>query len=84
MVSRKLTTEEVAKLRLLPFGKKHPIRIMISELQAGEYLQVSREDFRWKRQSPSRFCHELARSTGRKFAVFKLHPFTGWVVKRLG
>lgn len=83
MISRKLTAEEVAKLRLLPFGKKHAIRIMIEKLQPGENLQVIREDFTWKRQTPMRFCREIARSKGSRFEISKMEPFIGWVVTRL-
>ncbi len=77
-------TEDVAKqIRTLPFGKKHPVRILLEEMEPGKILRISRQDFSWKRKTPNMFCLEIAKRSKAKFKVRKEHGNTGWVVYRL-
>ena len=77
-------TEDAAKLiRTLPFGKKHPIRILLEEMEPGQILRISRQDFAWKGKTPNLFCREISKRTKAKFKVRTEHGKTGWVVWRL-
>ena len=83
MNSGKITREQAAEMRLLPFGKKHPVRIMIENLQPGELLHVNQADFTWKRHTPNFFCRQLTKKRKGKFAVTKKYDKSGWVIERL-
>ena len=83
MPTQKITREEAEKLRLLPFGKKHPIRILIEELKPGELLRISRQDFNWKNRTPNYFCNQITKHSRAKFKMHKIAGKIGWVVERL-
>ena len=77
-----LTDAEVKQLGTAPLGRKHPVRIWIEQLQAGENLYVKRIDFLWKRQTPSRFVNEIMRAGSKKFTLVKTRNKSGWIVTR--
>jgi hypothetical protein len=83
MNTEKITREQAAEMRLLPFGKKHPVRALIESLKPGELLHVSRSDFHWKRHTPNFFCRQISKSGKKKFAVLKKVDLSGWVIERL-
>jgi hypothetical protein len=83
MATRLITKEEAANIRLLPFGKKHPVRILLEELKPGQLLRIGREDFLWKGKTPSFFCHQISKAGKAKFRVLKEVGKTGWVVERV-
>ena len=82
-MTRKITDEELKKLRAVRIGKKHPLRAQIEMMGIGENLQVPPEDFKWKGQTPKRFCNAITKTTGKKFEVLKLLDKKGWVVIRV-
>ena len=55
----KLKPEEAKNLKLVPFGKKHPVRAMLETLEAGEMLRINKEDFHWKKTTPNFFCKDI-------------------------
>jgi hypothetical protein len=83
MATKKITREEAEKIPLQPFGKKHPVRILIEELKPGELLRIDRQDFNWKRHTPNYFCNQIAKRGKAKFKMLKIKTKTGWVVERL-
>ena len=83
MKSRKITAEEAAQLSLVPFGKKHPVRILLESLENGEIAYISREEFRWKHHTPSFFLKELSKREARKFTIKNETGRGGWVVERV-
>lgn len=83
MPTRKITDEELENYRLLPFGKKHAVRILIEQLKPGENQLISRMDFNWKGQTPNRFCNQIAKTSKKRFIMHKLPDDTGWVVRRI-
>jgi len=82
MPTKKITKEEAEKMQLLPFGRKHPVRVLINELELGEYLLVSRADFRWKNHTPNLFCRQLMRASKKRFRTWKKADGLGWVIQR--
>jgi hypothetical protein len=78
-----INKEEAGTLPLLPFGKKHPVRVLIEEMKPGQMLRVAQEDFNWKRKTPGSFCHRVSKATGAKFRILKERGKTGWVVERV-
>ena len=83
MPTQKITREQAANFKLLPFGKKHGVRIMIEEMEVGELLMISKADFRWKKSNPNRFCKPISKSTGARFTVKIIAGKVGWVVERI-
>jgi len=83
MNTQLISDEEAAGLKLLPFGRKHAVRILIEQLQPGQKLNVARKDFMWKRKTPAIFCNEVAKSGKAKFRIWKKWDKTGWVVERI-
>ena len=83
MPTQKITREQAQRLLLLPFGKKHPVRLLIESLQPGELLEISRVDFNWKGKTPNFFCRQIEAGTKAKFKIDKIRGNTGWVVERL-
>lgn len=83
MPTRLVSQEEIAHITLLPFGKKHPVRLMIEKLQPGEMLEISKVDFHWKNRTPACFCKEIAKATKARFEIYKYRSNTGWLVKRV-
>ena len=83
MPTHLINKEEATGLRLLPFGKKHPVRILIENLKPGQMLRIGREDFLWKRKSPQFFCNQISKSTKARFQIFKEAGKAGWVVERI-
>lgn len=84
MPTQIITTEQKEKLRLLPFGKKHPVAVLIEQLEIGQHLRISREDFKWKNKTPGLLCQREAKKTGKRFEILKEVANTGWVVTRVG
>ncbi|MES2620616.1 MAG: hypothetical protein V4615_07180 [Bacteroidota bacterium] len=82
MSTRIISREEAAKLRLMPFGKKHPVRILIEKLQPGQILHIDRTDFAWKRKTPNFFCRQISKTTKARFEVLK-EGKAGWVIERV-
>ncbi len=82
-MARKISADEARKLGLHPIGKKHHIRGMIEELEPGEMLHITREDFKWKARTPSFFCNQLSKTTDKKFKVLRTQNQKGWVVERV-
>lgn len=82
MNTQKITDAEAAALKLLPLGKKHPVRILIEDLLPGEKLNVARKDFMWKAKTPSVFCSQVSKAGKAKFRVWKKWDKTGWVIER--
>ena len=82
-MARIITAEEAGKLGLKKPGNKHRVRAMIEMMRQGELLHITREDFKWKGQSPMRFCKEIAKTTGMKFVLLKARNNQGWVVERV-
>ena len=80
---KKLTPEELAALRRKKLGKKHPVRTAIEQLEKGEAIQISREDFGWKNLTPKIFCNQLSKKTTKRFEVSALLDNSGWVVERV-
>jgi hypothetical protein len=78
-----ISKEEAGAMRLLPFGKKHAVRILIEQLKPGQMLKVERGDFSWRGKNPNFFCRQVSKSTKAKFQVMKMPGNTGWVVERL-
>ncbi len=83
MATQLIGQEEAEKLQLLPFGKKHPVRVMLEDLKRGQYLRISREDFNWKGKTPNYFCIRIAKVSKARFKIYKEAYRTGWVVKRV-
>ncbi len=83
MPTKKVTREELANYRTLPFGKKHGVRLLIESLKPGEVCIISREDLAWKRTTPGRFCNEISKATRAKFRIEKIAGKVGWVVERI-
>jgi hypothetical protein len=83
MNTRKLTDEEAAAIQKLPFGKKHPVRILIEGLKPGEKLNVARKDFMWKGKTPNFFCKQIELTGKAKFMIWKKWDKTGWIIERV-
>jgi hypothetical protein len=83
MATQLISKDEVDIIGLVPFGKKHAVRILIEDMKPGEMLHIEREDFNWKRKTPSSFCRKVSKNTGAKFRILKQHNKTGWVVGRV-
>lgn len=83
MPTQKITREQADKLLLLPFGKKHAVRLLIESLLPGELLEISRADFNWKGKTPNFFCKQIEQHSKAKFKIDKIRGKTGWVVERL-
>ena len=81
--TKRLTKEEVEKITLLPFGKKHPVRVLLEQLPVGEFLNISRLDFNWRKQNPNYFITQIKKATGKKFTTYKNADRSGWVVERV-
>lgn len=81
--TKRLKKEDLAGMDVLPFGKKHPVRSLIEALEPEEVLRISRLDFNWHRQTPSRFCNEISKRTNKKFQIWKQTNRHGWVVQRI-
>lgn len=79
-----ITQEEAKRLRVQKLGKKHPVRAMIEILEPGQQLKINREEMRWKKFTPSFFCNQIKKTTGKTFTVYKIPVNKGWVVKREG
>lgn len=83
MQSRKITEEEAAKLNLAPFGKKHPVRVLLESLEKDEIAHISRAEFNWKHATPNFFLKEIRAKTKRRFTIMNETGTGGWVVKRI-
>lgn len=83
MATQFITEDDARLIRTLPFGKKHPVRILLEEMEPGQILRISRQDFNWKGKTPNLLCLQIAKRTKAKFKVRKEHGKTGWVVWRL-
>lgn len=82
MDSKLITEEELARQKQLPMGKVHPVRALIEQLQPGQILSVSRNDFRWRNRTPRQFTNPLQKAGKGKFIVTKQVGDTGWFVRR--
>jgi hypothetical protein len=83
MATQIISKEEAGAMPLLPFGRKHAVRILIEGLQPGQVLRIDRSDFTWKRKTPGIVCRVVSKATKAKFRVFKLPNNSGWVVERV-
>ena len=83
MPTQIISKEEAAAIRLLPFGKKHPVRALIEELQPGQFLRVDPQDFKWKGKTPNFFCLQISKAGKARFKTFKEPGKDGWVVERI-
>jgi hypothetical protein len=83
MATHLISKEEKAAMRLMPFGRKHPVRILLEQMKPGQILRIGREDFLWKRKTPSYFCRQIEKSSKARFTVLKEVGKTGWVVERM-
>jgi len=83
MATQLISREEAAALGALPFGKKHPIRILIEKMKTGETLKIDKADFTWKRKTPNIFCLPLMKKTKAHFEMEKLPKKAGWLVTRV-
>ena len=83
-MSKIISVDEANNLSPVPMGKKHPVRAAIEAMKANDILQISREEFRWKKRTPMVFCNQVARATGKKFEIKNTLNKKHWLVYRLG
>ncbi len=80
---RKLTTEQLATLKKKQLGKKHPARTAIEQMLPGEAIEITRNSFSWKNQTPRLFTNTISKKTNSRFVVSVLLNNAGWVVERV-
>ena len=78
---KKITRTALADINRRPLGKKHPVRLAIEQLQAGEIISIDRTDFTWKGHTPKLITNQISRRTGATFAVSWLSDKSGWIVE---
>jgi hypothetical protein len=83
MATKIISKEEAEGMELMPFGRKHPVRILIEALKPGELLIIDRADFVWKGKTPGIICRAVSKITRAKFKVLNQRYRKGWVVMRL-
>ncbi len=78
---RKLSKEEVAQLHISK-GRSTMVRTEVLKLQAGEFLEVKKGD--WKqRNSPIQMLQALEKRFKHKYEMHTLSDKSGWVIEKL-
>ena len=79
---KKLSPEEVSKMKLLPIGNMSPFYRALILLEAGEHLLITRKE--WVQQkTPSSMTNYIEKNSKKRFEVFQTQELDGWVVKRI-
>ena len=73
-----ITREDAKKLGLRPLGKKHPVRLALEHMEAGEIIYITRADFQWKKKTPLFFINQITKASGKKFIVSVTKNKQGW------
>ncbi len=80
---KKITPQELEKMRLRRLGKKHPVRKAIEDMAPGDIIQIPLADFKWKKRTPTFFTNEISKASNKQYVVSKIHNNGGWVVQRI-
>ena len=76
---KKLTPEEAAALPKKPRGNLSPVYLMIIDLQKGDNLHVTQED--WGRKYPiSNLIRRISKKKSRQFSLTHLADNKGWII----
>ena len=79
---RKISVEEAKNLTPHSGGRTTLVSVLVSELQTGEGLEITRADWKGKKP-PYAVINRVAQKTGRTFAKWRMADGSGWRVKRL-
>jgi hypothetical protein len=82
-MAKLISKQEAEALGSRPFGKKHFVRIRIEQMNKGETLLITRQDFTWRKQNPNYFIIPLMKSTSKKFTINETDDRSGWIVERV-
>lgn len=60
------------------------VRSMLLQMQPGQEIMVTKEEWKWKRVGPNRPCSNLERKSTLKFECYRvLNASGGWIIKRI-
>ena len=79
---KKLSKEEAENMFPSTKGRSTLVRAMLSTLEVGELLIITRKDWLSK-GTPFRVVNYFAKQSKRKFDKWKSEDGTGWYVKRM-
>lgn len=79
---KKYTAEEAKNLKPLPKGRYTLIYSMIVQLQAGEALLITPQDWVTK-NTPYETIRRVMKNTGLKLEYGRMPDGSGWLVKRI-
>jgi hypothetical protein len=78
---KKFNKEEAMRLKPA-VGRSTLVRAMVEQLEIGEALLITRDDWKAK-DAPYRVVNYFAKKSGRKFKNGRMPDGTGWLVKRI-
>ena len=81
-MAKLISDQEANQLGMRPFGKKHFVAALIEQLQPGERLHITRQDFTWRKHTPSIFVRRIMQSSSKKFTIAVTNDRSGWIVTR--
>ena len=67
----------------MPAGKGHWVRKMLSNLEVGKALFVSRLDWNWAHKTPNTIVLDLNRTGAKQYEFSEARDGSGWIIERL-
>jgi uncharacterized protein (DUF2249 family) len=80
---KKFTPEEAKNLKPMPAGRYSLVYSMIVQLQPGEALLITPQDWVTK-TTPYKTIRKVMKNTGYKLEYGRMPDGSGWIVKRIG
>ena len=75
--------EEALRIGILPAGKGHWVRLKMRELEAGQYLPISRADWNRVNKTPNEIVKNENEKGGKQYELLQMADLSGWFVKRI-
>lgn len=81
---RIITPEESSKYQKKVTGRTTLVRSLMMQLEMGQEMIVTKEEWKWKRVGPNHLCRYLEKRTQLKFECYRiLNAQGGWIIKRI-